>query len=93
MSINLTASDRSVIYALLAGKKTISAIEKDNKKSWWKKILLTYYYYFDVNKHILLNNLEPLNFLQIEHINTLKSPEVSEKIVANIKEKLDAEPF
>ena len=33
LSINLTASDRSVIYALLAGKKTISAIEKDNKKS------------------------------------------------------------
>ena len=69
LSINLTASDRSVIYALLAGKKTISAIEKDNKKSWWKKILLTYYYYFDINKHILLNNLEPLNLLQIEHKN------------------------
>ena len=89
LSINLTASDRSVIYALLAGKKTISAIEKDNKKSWWKKILLTYYYYFDINKHILLNNLEPLNLLQIEHKKIQKSPEVSNKIVANIKKKLD----
>ena len=65
LSINLTASDRSVIYALLAGKKSISAIEKDNKKSWWKRRLLSYYYYFDNTKHILLNNLEPLNYLQI----------------------------
>ena len=67
MSINLTASDRSVIYALLAGKKSISAIEKDNKKSWWKKSFLTYHYFFDVTKHILCNNLEPLNLLQIDH--------------------------
>ena len=45
LSINLTASDRSVIYSLLAGKKSISAIEKDNRKSWWKKMLLSHYYY------------------------------------------------
>ena len=51
LSINLTASDRSVIYALLAGKKSISAVDKDNKKSWWKKSLLTYHYFFDVKEH------------------------------------------
>ncbi len=89
LSINLTASDRSVIYALLAGKKTISAIEKDNKKSWWKKILLSYYYYFDITKHILLNNLEPLNLLQIDHNNIQKAPEVSDRVVTSIKKKLD----
>ena len=45
LSINLTASDRSVFYALIAGKKSISAVEIDQKKSWWKKIFLNNYYY------------------------------------------------
>lgn len=67
LSINLTASDRSVIYGLLAGRISISAIEKDNHKSWWKKILLSYYYDFDTTSHILLNNLKPLKLLKIEH--------------------------
>ena len=89
LSINLTASDRSVIYALLAGKKSISAIEKGNKKSWWKKSLLTYHYFFDIKKHIICNNLEPLNLLQINHTNIQKAPEVSKKIVTRINKKLD----
>jgi heptosyltransferase III len=69
LSINLTASDRSVVYALLASKKSISAIEKNSKKSWWKKIFLFKYYVFDTSKHILLNNLESLNLLEIQHEN------------------------
>jgi heptosyltransferase-3 len=89
LSINLTASDRSVIYALLAGRKSISAIEKDNSKSWWKKSLLTHHYFFDTTKHILLNNLEPLNFLKINHTNILCQPQVSEVTIAKIKNKLD----
>ena len=32
LSINLAASDRSVLYAFFASKNSISAIEKDNKK-------------------------------------------------------------
>ena len=36
LSINLTASDRSVLYAIFARKNSISAIEKILKKSWWK---------------------------------------------------------
>ena len=67
LSINLTASDRSVIYAILAGRVSISAIENENYKSWWKKKLLTNYYYFDLSKHILLNNLEALRILNIKH--------------------------
>jgi heptosyltransferase III len=90
LSINLTASDRSVTYALLASKKSISAIEKDNKKSWWKKILLTHYYYFNNNKHILINNLEPLNILKIDFENNQKSIEVSKKANLNIMKKLAA---
>ena len=83
LSINLTASDRSVIYALIFGKKSISAIEKNIKKSWWKKSLLTYYYYFDNSKHILLNNLEPLNLLNIKHDN------IQEKLNFDVSQILD----
>ena len=67
LSINLTSSDRSVIYARLAAKKAISAIENKNIKSWWKKILLNEFYYFDSSKHILLNNLKSLKILNIRH--------------------------
>jgi len=88
LSINLTASDRSVIYALLAGKKSISAIEEDNYKSWWKKIILNYYYYFDSSKHILLNNLEPLKILKIEHNNLQQSITFSSNDHSIIKSKL-----
>jgi len=63
LSINLTSSDRSVLYAILSSKYSISAIEKSNKKSWWKKIFLNRYYIFDNQKHILLNNLEPIRLL------------------------------
>ena len=69
LSINLTASDRSVIYALISGKKSISAIEDNVKKSWWKKLFLTNYYFFDKSSHILINNLQPLNLLDIKHEN------------------------
>jgi heptosyltransferase III len=80
LSINLTASDRSVIYAILASKKSISAIEKNNKKSWWKKILLSSYYFFNFDDHILINNLQSLNLLRIKH--ELKQPalEISSKV-------------
>ena len=66
LSINLTASDRSVIYALLASKYAISAVEGNKRKSWWKNLLLKCSYNFDTKKHILLNNLEPLNCLDIK---------------------------
>jgi len=90
LSINLTASDRSVLYALFASKKSISAVEQNNKKSWWKKILLTHYYYFDTTKHILLNNLETLNLLKIQHNNIQLSPDISEDSFDSIKNKLKA---
>ena len=41
LSVNLTSSDRSVIYALLASKNSISAIEDNKLKSAWQKKLLT----------------------------------------------------
>ena len=89
LSINLTASDRSVIYSILAGKKSISAIERKLQKSWWKKIFLTYFYYFDTDKHILLNNIEPLNLLNINQELNNNFPEVSEQAINKVKRLLE----
>tara|TARA_B110000008_G_scaffold264630_1_gene289063 strand:+ start:3416 stop:4492 length:1077 start_codon:yes stop_codon:yes gene_type:complete len=88
LSINLTASDRSVLYAIFASRNSISAIEKNQKKSWWKKILLKKYYYFDNQKHILINNLRPLNLLGIEPSKKIKAPIASNKIFNLVKNKL-----
>ena len=90
LSINLTASDRSVLYAFFASKNSISAIERNYKKSWWKKFLLTLYYYFDSSRHILLNNLEPLNLLNIEHDKAqepIKSSDQAYKTVNSMLQK------
>jgi heptosyltransferase III len=89
LSINLTSSDRSVLYALLASKKSISAVENDPKKSWWKKFFLTHYYFFDVQKHILCNNLEPLNFLKINHSHIQDAPKIPKNIIIDIKKRLE----
>jgi heptosyltransferase III len=88
LSINLTASDRSVFYALLGSKNSISAIERDKNKSWWKKLFLWHYYYFDSNKHILINNLEPLKILAIPFTNILIPPNATETSVNSVAERL-----
>ena len=88
LSINLTSSDRSVLYAILASKYSISAIENNNKKSWWKKILLNNYYIFDVKKHILLNNLEPLKLIGIKQEDNEISLNIDDSVIENIKLRL-----
>ncbi len=88
LSINLTASDRSVFYALIAGKKSISAVEIEQKKSWWKKIFLNNYYYFDTSKHILLNNLKSLDILKIDYELIQNSLYTSERVISNVEVKL-----
>ena len=91
LSINLTASDRSVFYALFAGKKSISAIAENHKSSWWKKILLKHYYYFDSTKHVLLNNFQSLDLLNINHNNIQQTPNISDLVLTNVKNKLNKE--
>ena len=88
LSINLTASDRSVIYALIAARKSISAVEKDIRKSWWKKILLSQNYYFDESNHILLNNLQPLRKLKIKYDNLQSSISFSKNNYSDIQSML-----
>ena len=88
LSINLTASDRSVLYALFASRKSISAIEKNIGKSWWKRILLSKHYHYDVDKHILINNSKPLNILNINHKDIQRSIGATDEIIFKIKDKL-----
>lgn len=66
LSISLTASDRSVLYAILGSYNAISALEAERSKSWWKRLFLSYSYVFDNQKHILLNNLTPAKLLNIK---------------------------
>jgi heptosyltransferase III len=88
LSINLTSSDRSVLYSLIASRNSISAVDENPMKSWWKKMLLSQYYYFDSGKHILLNNLEPLNLLNIEHQNIQATLSSSSEIQNRVKKIL-----
>jgi heptosyltransferase III len=88
LSINLTASDRSVIYSLFASKRSISVVERETNKSWWKKIFLYKYYYFNNKQHIFLNNLSPLNLLGIDYSQTLQKIDSSGNIVESVKKML-----
>jgi len=88
LSINLTASDRSVIYALLASRNSISAIEKNSTKSWWKKMLLSNYYFFNHEKHIMLNNMAPLDILGFNYQKKVIELPISEIILKKLSKKL-----
>lgn len=83
LSINLTASDRSVFYAILGSRNAISAVEAEGSKSWWKRLFLSYSYVFDNQKHILLNNLTPAKLLGIE------TKKIDFQISSNTKSKED----
>jgi heptosyltransferase III len=89
LSINLTSSDRSVLYALLASKKSISVVEKEYKKSWWKQKLLSKYYYYDSTKHILIQNLTPLSLLEIQHDFIQSSIEIKNETFERVKNRLN----
>jgi len=89
LSINLTSSDRSCLYAISSSKKSISVVEKDLKKSWWKKRLLTDYYHYDSSKHILIQNLTALNILSIQSDNILQSIDIKSEAYNSIKNKLE----
>ncbi len=89
LSINLTASDRSVLYALFASKYAIGCVEDNKKLAWWKNLLLKHSYNWDSKKHILLNNLEPLNCLKIKVSKKQPAPTISQKDTIAIKKRLE----
>lgn len=65
LSISLTASDRSNLYAIISGRRSLGAYDSGLKTSWWKRILLDGSYLFDQRHHIVQNNVEPLKLLGI----------------------------
>jgi len=88
-SINLTASDRSVLYAIFASKYSISAIESSKKKNFWKRFFLKKYYYFSDSRHILENNFMPLKILNISHKKIVSKIPLESKSLLKIKKLLD----
>jgi len=88
LSICLTASDRSVIYASLASRKSISAIDLSISKSWWKKIILSNYYYFDHSLHIVLNNFKALDILDIKYQAKTLEAQISERVQFKVLSRL-----
>ena len=88
LAINLTASDRSVLYSIIAAQKSVSAIEEVNYKSWWKKLFLSHFYYFDRNKHIIENNLKPLEFLGIKYEKKVLGIPLSGDCLTTLSKKL-----
>jgi heptosyltransferase III len=85
LSISLTASDRSVLYALFASQNSISVIENNNRKSWWKKIFLNKYYHFNQDRHVFINNMTPLDLLNINYSYTLQPIEASDAVLKKMK--------
>ncbi len=90
LSINLTASDRSVQYAILASRNCISAVESEDSKSWWKKLFLKQSYIFDRNHHIVENNCKPLTFLGIKSQSLQVFPELSEYATRKMQAQLES---
>ena len=96
LSISLTASDRSVFFAIISGKISISATEGSLQKSWWKKLFLDSSYYFDTSRHIVLNNITSLELLGIftssVSVSPKRFPEEERSVMARLK-KLGIDQF
>ena len=73
LGINLTCSDRGVIYTILSSKTSISAVGKNLLKSWWKKLFLQHYYHLDPNKHTIENNVQSLQYLNVKYDHIISS--------------------
>lgn len=86
LGISLTSSDRSVLFALVSGNKSISAVEKQSKKSWWKRFLLSAHYEFDSDHHIIENNSRPLALLGIGS----EKPVLASRYSRQAAERVDA---
>ena len=67
LSINLTSSDRSVMYAIWASKYSVSVVEKEQQKSWWKRLFLTHSYVYNSTLSIVVNNMMSLRLLGIPY--------------------------
>ncbi len=87
LAINLTTSDRSVLYAILATKISISVVDEENKKSWWKKLLLHKYYLLK-EQHTIKNNIATLKLLNITNNKIISNANYDIKDLESINKKL-----
>lgn len=71
-SFSLTASDRSILFAIISSKKSLGIVEKELKKSWWKKWLLNYSFEFSRYRNILDDNYIPLDILNIPYVKKIE---------------------
>jgi len=88
LSINLTSSDRSVLFCALSSRNSISVVENNNQKSWWKKILLKEYFFYNQNIHILEQTLFPLKILKIPYELNLLCPRTNKNNNLRVQNKL-----
>ncbi len=65
LAISFTTNERSNLYAFLAGRTSIGAMEPIFAKNWWHRLLLHSGYLISPEKHILENNLTALRGLGI----------------------------
>ena len=73
----------------MASKYAIGCVEDNKKLAWWKILLLKCSYNWDNKKHILLNNLEPLNCLKIKVSKKQPAPTISQESVFSVKDRLE----
>ena len=90
LSISLTSSDRSILFAIISAKKSIGMIEKEKSKSWWKRFLLTNFFFYDTNTHAFIQTHTPLDILGIKYTREFAKDALLENIPEEkrINEKL-----
>ncbi|PLX18118.1 MAG: lipopolysaccharide heptosyltransferase [Candidatus Muiribacterium halophilum] len=92
LSINLTATDSSNIYAIISGKKSIGVGEKGAiRKSWWKQRFLGKCFEEDFSENIVLHNIYPLEYLKIKKNDLYVSLNIDDKDIENSKNIIDDE--
>lgn len=90
LAISLTTTDSSVLYALLFGRKSTSAIDAEGRKSWWKQRLLDGAYQLDEGKPVILNNLQALALLGIPQGKVQLALQYTPQALANAQTKLQS---
>lgn len=90
LAISLTATDSSVLYALLFGRHSISVIDAEERKNWWKRKLLDGTYQLDLNQHVILNNLQALRLLGIAQGRVEPRLQYSPQALMSVRAKLQS---
>ena len=81
LAISLQASDRTTLYAILAGKLSMGFIEHLPGKAWWKSLLLSRsLIYAETPTHTVLENLRFCELLAIQPIYQLTAPYTEQKL-------------